>query len=112
MGYFTAQPRFTIKSVWNKKYLEGSDDGGAIFADLDATNLRQVWVWSNVGNQLLNVETRLPLEVGFGRAFVQDENGRLVNPMRPTTGLRATSSGLKTQNLNPRTNMRWILTTA
>ena len=60
--------------------LQAQTNGSVEMWTLNLNNDRQLWAWTDVGNQLINVGTRTPLHVGVeGRTWAFDNQKRLLN---------------------------------
>ena len=70
-GFFSAskfvilpgKEAFHLISRYDGRALRFKADGFAEMATVDEKDGRQLWVTSDYGNQLINVETNLPLQV-------------------------------------------------
>ena len=84
-------PSYMIISKIDGRALHALDNGKAQMRNFNANALKQRWVFSGVGDQLINVKTGLPLfageNLGSGRSWILDDQQRLVDSRDGTMAL-------------------------
>ena len=75
---------------------------------MDRTNAHQMWVFSDYGQQVINVGTNMPLKAGQARSWVYDDNSKTLDDGRnigsvvlnTNWGANGTRTAVKTGNIN------------
>ena len=78
----TAKPRFFLIARNDGRAVTGQQDGRAEMETMDRTNAHQMWVFSDYGQQVINVGTNMPLKAGQARSWVYDDNSKTLDDGR------------------------------
>ena len=71
---------------------------------MDRTNAHQMWVFSDYGQQVINVGTNMPLKADQARSWVYDDNSKTLDDGRNIGSVVFNTNGantrFKTANIN------------
>merc|ERR1719189_2095602 len=66
---------FSLISRLDGRAIEGKSDGHVHMMTTNENNPNQKWVFSDYGEQIINVGTNLPMKAGKGRSWIWDKEG-------------------------------------
>ena len=87
----------------------GQPDGSAEMETMDRTNAHQMWVFSDYGQQVINVGTNMPLKAGQARSWVYDDNSKTLDDGRNIGSVVFDTNGAKTSSKIDHINLYLIL---
>ena len=81
-------PQYAIKNNYDGRALYMRDNGQLRVKNFDSDLPEQRWIFSGVGDQLINVKTGQPLVASqYGRSWKMDDKKRLINTRDETLAL-------------------------